>query len=144
MNLVSEEEKQQYNAEDHYSFYRLFNDDEKTLLEHINRHKEIASNRVGGYFFKDIHLKSLLEEAKEKIPLLNSNYSRNSNTYLLSMGRSIGYLDDVEVSNIRLVSMLNTDCILTMYPISLSDKYDQEGFSTNSDIMKKRKKYIKR
>ena len=121
-----------------YMIYRLFDNSEQTLLYHIKKHKNQSEKVTNGCFFKYTDLKKLLLDAKEKIKNMNGNHFEISDMYRFKLDTPIGYKGDLITNDLCVVTMIGTKDIITMYPVSLSSEFDNEGLSTSEQLKKKR------
>lgn len=122
-----------------YMLYRLFDQNEETLLAHISKHTNQEEKYRNGCFFKYIDLKKLLVDAKEIIKNMNANHFELSDMYRFRLDTPIGFKENQITSDLCVVTMIGTKDIVTMYPVQLSDEFDKEGFSINKQITLKRK-----
>lgn len=130
--------KRKYNENDEYMFYRLYNDSEETLLNHISKHLNQEDRCSNGCFFKYIDLQKLLNDAKDIIDKINYNHHGTINNYLIKLDTPIGYKEDVITSDLCITTVTGTKSIITMYPVNLSDKFDNEGMLYNEELKLKR------
>lgn len=121
-----------------YMIYRLFDNSDETLLNHIQKHTNQKDIKSNGCFFKYTDLKKLLFDAREKIENMNSNHFEVSDMYRFRLDTPIGFKGDEITSDLCVVTMIGTKDILTMYPVLLSDAFDKEGFSNSKELMIKR------
>ena len=127
-----------YNPIKDYMIYRLFDHSEQTLLSHIEKHKNQSEKATNGCFFEDIDIKRLLLDAREIIEDMNGNHFEISDMYRFKLNRPIGYKGKLITSDLCVVTTIGTKDIVTMYPVSLSEKFDKEGFSTSEHLKLKR------
>lgn len=121
-----------------YMIYRLFDDSEDLLLKHISKHMNQRDKDTNGCFFKYTDLKKLLIDAREKIENMNSNHFEVSDMYRFRLDTPIGYKGDEITSDLCVVTMIGTKDIITMYPVQLSNEFDNEGFAYDKTIALKR------
>ncbi len=117
-----------FNEINNYYIYQLVNNDENYLLEHIKKHKKQSNKAEHGYFYNNINLIDLLKEVKEKIKNMPPNHYNNTDTYRFKLEKEIGYNGKRITDEIGVVTILETKKILTMYPIKLSAKYNNEKY----------------
>ncbi len=125
----------------HYMLYRLFDDHEKILLQHLSKHlyqKQTAQKKVSGRFFRNTDLKNLLHCAREKIEKMNANHFELSDMYRFKLDHPIGFVGDDITSDLCVVTLIGTKNIVTMYPVLLSNQFDKEGMSFSKELMLKR------
>ena len=121
-----------------YMIYRLFDNSDETLLNHIQRHTNQRDRKSNGCFFEHTDLKKLLSDAREKIENMNSNHFEFSDMYRFRLDNPIGFKGSEITSDLCVATIIGTKDILTMYPVLLSDEFDKEGFSTSKELMIKR------
>ena len=121
-----------------YIVYRLFDYNDKYLLEHIKKHTNLKYKYAEGCFFKDMDLKKLLYEAKEKIETMNSNHFEVSDMYRFRLDRPIGFKGNEITKDLCVVTMIGSKDILTMYPVLLSDEFDKEKMTYSKQLALKR------
>lgn len=135
--------KRKYNENDEYMFYRLYDDSEETLLNHISKHLNQEDRYSNGCFFKYIDLKKLLIEAKRIIEEINYNHQGTMNNYLIKLDTPIGYKEDIITNDLCISTVTGTNSIITMYPVNLSDKFDSEGLLYSEELKLKRNLGVK-
>lgn len=59
--------------------------------------------------------------------------------YRFRLDAPIGFKGDEETSDLCVVTMIRAKDILTMYPVLLSDEFDNEGMSESKELSLKRK-----
>lgn len=121
-----------------YMIYRLFNNSDKVLINHIMKHLDQTQKYSNGCFFKGAWLQDLLSISRDKIESMNANHFEVSDMYRFSLDTPIGYKGDDMTKDICVVTMIGTKDIVTMYPVQLSYEFDKERFSTSKKIMLKR------
>ncbi len=121
-----------------YTIYKLFDNSEEILLNHISKHLNQRDKESNGCFFKYIDLKKLLSDAREKIKNINASHFGTADLYRFRLDTPIGFKDDKITNDLCVVTMIGKKDILTMYPVLLSDEFDKEGFSTNKELILKR------
>lgn len=121
-----------------YMMNRLQSDDNRVLIDHIQKHTNQSEKDTNGCFFKYTDLKMLLEEIKSVIDELNPNYSVINSVYRFRLNDPIGFKKGQITNDICVITVLGTQRIITMYPITLSDQFDQEGMSKNLELRNKR------
>ncbi len=121
-----------------YMIYRLFDDSDDLLLDHVSNHMNQNERLTNGCFFKYVDLKKLLIDAREKIENMNSNHFEVSDMYRFRLDTPIGFKGDEITRDLCVVTMIGTKDILTMYPVLLSDEFDKEGMSGSKQLLFKR------
>lgn len=121
-----------------YMIYRLFDNSEELLLNHIKKHMNQRDRSSNGCFFKYTDLKKILYDAQDKISSMNANHFEFSDMYRFRLDTPIGFKGDEITSDLCVVTEFGTKEILTMYPVLLSDEFDREGMSTSKQLMIKR------
>lgn len=121
-----------------YMIYRLFDNSDELLLKHLKKHLNQKERNSNGCFLPNTDLKKLLNIAQETIKNLNPNHFENSDMYRFRLDNPIGYKEKDLTKDLCVVTIIGTKDILTMYPVSLSDEFDKEGFSTNKELILKR------
>lgn len=106
------------------------------VTEHIKKHVE--SSNSFGTFFQYTDLANLYDKATEEIRYINPIFYQFNMYYRMSLGTPIGLYDDKLTSDIAVVNVFNQPEIITIYPIKLSDQFDQEGYSKSKKISQKR------
>ena len=129
-----------YDKEKDYMIYRLYDHSEELLLFHIAKHQNQEEKNTNGCFFKYLDLKKLLLDARVIIENMNANHFEVSDMYRFRLDTPIGYKNETITNDLCVVTMLGTKDIITMYPVSLSNEFDKEGFSKNEQIKLKRLK----
>jgi len=122
-----------------YMLYRLYYNNDKILLNHIERHLNQKFRYSNGCFFKYIDLKKLLIDIRDRISNMNSNHFEVSDMYRFRLDTPIGFKGDDITSDICVVTTIGTKDIITMYPVKLSEQFDIEGMATNKELALKRK-----
>jgi len=79
---------------------------------------------------------------REKIQEFNPSYFECSEMYRFRLDKKIGYIGHEVTKDICVVTNLGTKNIITMYPIQLSNEFDNEGFTINEELTKKRQRWI--
>lgn len=125
-----------------YTFNRILADDDQLLLSHLAKHVEGFSNQASNVFFRDMDLKKLLLEIREIMPRYNSNRDGINDQYFIHLNAPIGRNSGIITSDIRVATLLNSDRILTMYPVILSNQFDREGLIMSEELKSKRMRYI--
>lgn len=126
-----------YNPNDCYGKYRIFDQSDEALINHIAKHF-IQDENYDSYFLKYIDIKKVLEEIKDKITSTNSISELNCERYNIKLDSPIGFNGSDMITDISVITIPNDTTILTMFPIKLSSDFDKEGLSTNKTLMKKR------
>lgn len=120
-----------------YFLYRYLTNEDMVLLKHVSYHKE-KQNEAIGYIFENINLADLLEEVKERMKSLNPSHYEMVDKYKLRLDEPIGQKNNLFTNDICVETILGTDIIITMYPILLSDEFDQEKNNTSEELKRKR------
>ena len=102
---------------------------DKLVLEHIARHKDISDKMTSGCFFQYLDLGSLYNDVQNIISHMNGNHYGIADMYMFRLSEPIGYNGNNLTTDIRVSTFMGTTDIITMYPVSLSDKFDSEGYS---------------
>ena len=123
-----------------YMFQRLLNDNDELILSHISRHCNYKHKATNGCFLENSDLRFLLEVARDKIKNMNGNHFEMSDMYRFRLEKPIGYKGDDITRDLCVTTFLGTKDIITMYPVSLSDEFDKEGYSTSKALQYKREK----
>ncbi len=122
-----------------YMIERLFNkDDDSLLLSHVKRHIKADYNRTTALFFPDIDFTNLLFIVRKEIEKMNANHFELTDMYRFRLDNFIGNIGYRKTSDICVTTIIGTKDIITMYPISLSDEFDKEGFLYSKELTKKR------
>lgn len=115
----------------HYSVLTSDNDD--VLLEHISKHFGYEYDQES-YFYNTIDKIKFLEDVKEKIQCINPCFHESSTTYHLNMDDNVGIKNGTPTKSICVVKAINTEKIITVYPIILSDSFDNEGYNIKRGV----------
>lgn len=115
-----------------YLIYRMFDNSDQSLLNHISKHVSQNDKETNGYFFKGLDLSKLLINVKEQIVKMNANHSEFSDMYRFRLNSAIGFGGQNVTRDLCVATIIGTKKIITMYPILLSDDYDKEGYSTSN------------
>lgn len=110
----------------HYKFSRLFNNNPIELLDHLEKHLHPRPDYDDGFFNENIVLPELITEIEDILPSIRPIHFLSGDKYRIKLNHKIGYIAGTEVEDICVVTFINTDIILTMYPIKLSPKFDSE------------------
>lgn len=111
----------------------LLNDKtDERLINHIRRHFSINSKRIMECFHEEVDIKKLLEIVRNKIKSFNPQYGVISSLYTFKM-ENIGNANAIQVSTI-----IGTDEIITMYPVSVSSEFNREGLLENQELLLRR------
>ena len=122
-----------------YYVQRLLSNDDLDLINHImERHVKRSEETDKSYFLNNIDLKKLITNVRSQIKKLNPSFDKTAFVYNLRFPKQIGYSNDLLTNDIKVVTALGTNKIITMYPIILSDKYNQEGLRENKELKLKR------
>lgn len=117
-----------------YLFKRLMNHSDKIILDHIKKHCGEANAYLGSYFYEDLDMLKLLTISQESIQKMNAIHSGFADKYRFKLSYPIGISDGNSTNDICVVTVLGTKDIITMYPISLSSEFDEEGISTSKEL----------
>lgn len=100
-----------------YLCKQIFNYDENESLIHIKQHlHENDEKENHSLFNKDIDINALFEKAKMEKENYEVFYEGIVDSYVMDLGYIIGKWKDIETTKIRVVTIHNTDDIITMYP----------------------------
>lgn len=121
-----------------YFYQRLFDSDEKLLRDHIKKHFDKVYSDMG--YFKDISVSELIDVCKSQIADMNGLHYISNDLYKFSLDKKIGFKSDEGTSDIEVVTFLDSKDILTIYPVMLSEEYDHEKWSRNSELTLKRER----
>lgn len=127
-----------FNQVNEYALYRLFDRSDKTLLRHIDRHKNQSEKSGNGCFFEHTDTRKLLHDARDIIQNMNANHFEVSDMYRFRLDTPIGFKGNETTSDLCVVTLIGTKDIITMYPVSLSDEFDKEGLSKSKELALKR------
>lgn len=143
MNGTTNKWIESISKDDNYALYRLIHpEDRKTLLEHIERHKQDDGKTA--YFMRHIHLENLLEEVKELSKSRVPSFYKGKNQYRMRLPYEIGVKDGVPTRNLTLVTYPGTEIEITMYPGIFSTEFDREGMSSSVELIEKREKALQK
>lgn len=120
-----------------YAIKQSIENNEEELLRHIEKHHatDIDKNQC---FLKYIDLKALIKLAKEQISLTNPCCNATASYYTISTNSIIGMKNDKPTDTFRVVTNWGFPNIITMYPISISEQFNKEGYRENKIILEKR------
>lgn len=121
-----------------YFIYRLLDQSDELLLNHVKKHTNQKGIETNGCFFKYLNFKNLLYNIRSQIELMNPNHFQLSDMYRFKLDAPIGFKGNEITSDICVVTIIGTKDILTMYPVVLSDQFDKEGMATSKELMLKR------
>lgn len=124
--------------ENNYFKNLFFCENDRVLLNHISRHKNQNERDTNGCFFKYIDLESLLSDTREKIENLNPNRFGMFDIYQLKLDTPIGFKGEEITYDLCVNTLIGSKKIFTMYPVLLSDQFDQEGNMTSKELFLKR------
>lgn len=116
-----------------YHYNILTSDNDDILLDHISKHFGYEYDPES-YFYNTIDKIKLLKEVREKLQNINPCFHESSTTYHLNMGEDIGIKNGSPTRSICVVKAINTDRIITMYPIILSKSFDKEGYNLKKGV----------
>ena len=106
-----------------YYISQLFNYDEVYALDHISRHLDENNNKIKHTLFNsDIDLKNLFYYVREQINYLNPVEISNVHKYIVECEFYVSTINGISTKHIKVVTLPNTNNILTMYPISYNEK----------------------
>lgn len=121
-----------------YTIMRLFDSDDILLLDHIKKHNNEKERYTNGCFIPDIDLKRLVYNVKERIEGMNANHFEISDMYRFKMDYPIGYKGDILTNDICVVTSLGLKNIITIYPVLLSNEFDQDNLLNSRELKIKR------
>lgn len=116
-----------------YHFNILTNDNDDVLLYHITKHFGNEYNQ-NGYFYNTLDKIKLLEEVKERLKNINPCFHECSTIFHMNLDENIGVKNGIPTKSICVVKAINTDKIITMYPIKLSNSFDNEGYNLKKGV----------
>ena len=105
-----------------YTAKQLHNYDEEEVIRHILSHHLLGDSSK---FFDKDSIREVLHEMKEKIKTIDGVPDGLSDKYFVHYD-SIGYDDTGVLNTIEVVTNMNTDNIITIYPLSGTDIYEDE------------------
>ena len=80
-----------------------------------------------------------MESVKQKLPSMNGKYFGIAEEYIFQEKENVGYCgNNVPTNAFNVVTLWNTSHIITMYPIIVSEQFNQEGLLTNETLKQKR------
>jgi len=124
----------------HKDIYRLnllMADDDQLLLDHITKHL-YQGDSLESSFFKYTDLKKILAEVREQLIKYNPVRDSFCDIYTVHLDSPVGFNGEIITSDVKVVTYLNSDCIITMYPVILSSEFNKEGFATSQELKVKR------
>lgn len=139
-NKKKKETNLEYNC---YTIQRLYNSNNMDLYEHIKKHKNPLERFSKGCFFKDLDLNRLIQKVQKKIKKANALHLCTGDVYYLHLESPIGFKGDTITNDICVVTIVNTQTILTMYPVLLSESFNKEGLLTSNELRRKRYRALK-
>lgn len=110
----------------HYSILTSQNDD--LLINHITKHFGYENDQKS-FIYNTIDKQNLIKITRDKIKMLNPGIHECATTYYIKHNEIIGINNGIPTNTLCAVVVPNTDKIITLYPILLSNDYDQEGYS---------------
>ena len=126
-----------YNIDSEYGKYRLFDQSDEVLMQHIAKHFKQDEN-YDSYFLKYLDIKKVLEQIKDTITSTNSIRELNCDRYNIRLDSPIGFNGIEATNDISVVTVPEGNIILTMYPIRLSDEKKKKKLATDKTLMRKR------
>ena len=120
-----------------YSYARLFDQDDKLLIEHIKKHFDTNETDIG-CFKKELDIMELIELSKQIVENTNANHYGSKDYYRYSFDFIIGTKNNEPTKDIEIITHLDSKNIITMYPIKVSDEFDIEKISTSKQLKLKR------
>ncbi len=123
-----------------YTLNRLFKQEDKDLVEHIEKHKNKEEKMTNGCFYANLDLANLISIARSKIERMNPIHNNTSEFYKVRLDFPIGFKERTITSDICVVTLLGTKNILTIYPIALSSQFNQEDLLYDENLKQKRLK----
>ena len=124
-----------------YSYELFMNDDDKKILSHLQKHYDKDYNNVN-LFFKQVNRTKLLNTVRDRIQGVNPNFHSDGEIYRVRLDDYVGTCNLKSTKDVCVVKAINTDKIMTVYPVLLSDKYDSEGYVKSRELKLKRERGI--
>ena len=121
-----------------YTVVRIVNNFDEDLNRHVRKHINLDNEYSDGKFFSNVDINKLLKVVNNKIMTLNPNHYEISDIYRFSLDEPIGYKNKQLTNDIAVVTVLDTKCIITMYPVKLSKEFDIENNAKNKELKLKR------
>ena len=131
LNLLGELDKykNQFDSRSYLIPRLLDSSNDELILAHIARHKRLSNKMTNGCFFQYLDLESLYNDTQNIILQMHGNHYGITDMYMLRLLEPIGYKGNELTTDICVTTFLGTKDIVTIHPVSLSDKFDSEGFS---------------
>ena len=102
-----------------YHIRQLFNYDVSSALEHITKHLDEDDKKIKHTVFsQDVNLEELFNYAREQIKYLNPIEISTTHKYIIECDEDISIIDGISTNLLKVITIPNTDNILTMYPIA--------------------------
>ncbi len=124
-----------------YMFERYFSENNESLYRHLEKH--IEGNVRDCYFLKYINIPFLVEEATEKMQAINPLFFGFSYQYIIQMEGTVGIVNKQPTKDLIACTFAGNSNIITMYPVLLSNQFNQEGYLTDKTLLLKRKEMLK-
>ena len=106
-----------------YHIRQLFNYDVSSALEHITKHLDEDDKKIKHTVFnQDVNLEELFNYSRKQIKYLNPIEISTSHKYILDCEQEIATIDGYSTRRLKVVTIPNTDHILTMYPVRTYEK----------------------
>ncbi len=121
-----------------YTAVRIINNSDEDLIRHVRKHINLENEYADDKFFSNIDINKLLKVVNKEIATLNPNHFEVSDIYRFSLDEPIGYKGNQLTNDIAVVTVLDTKCIITMYPIKLSNEFDIDSNAKNEKLRLKR------
>ena len=125
----------------HYTGLRLLRPScDKELINHIMKHVEHKKNDVTGVFYEETNFRPILVDVRKKLGTENPTFYNQFQSNIFLMDYTVGKVEGVPTNALKVGTYINTDTILTMYPVLVSDEFDKEKNNTSEELRKKRMK----
>lgn len=112
-----------------YKQYRLFEDSDDSLVWHLKKERE--NTPIDRCFFRYTDFHTLICDSKEKMRMINPLHVQLFDHYPVLLDDPIGFVQGELTSALNVITASNTPIILSMYPIIVSNQFDQEGIAKN-------------
>lgn len=101
-----------------YFYQQLLNYDSTEAIKHIKLHlDENDTKKIHSCYNENLNIDKLFEEIQLKIANLSPYKSTLVDKYNIEYDYNIGSIDNIQTNFIRVITILNTKDIITMYPI---------------------------
>lgn len=112
------------NAETKYLWSQIISYDSEKALEHINRHMSFEGNDNTATFNEDFPLRDVYFKLRELLPTDGRIYSDMINNFYIFRYDSNGHIDSKLVDYIYVVTLKDSNDIITMYPYENRERRD--------------------